>query len=501
MDLETHGAPPPGEPREVELKLELEPSSAAVLLDHPLLKSRLGEERQTVSTYFDTGSDALRRAGLSLRVRRTDGSYVQTMKAAPRTSAGLFDRWEWEEPIAGPEPDLERFAGIGPLSRIDTGTALRPLFTTEVGRRSGVIEHRGARIEVVIDRGEVLAGKSRQPLLELELELLEGSPEALFEVARALRNAVPLRIGVLTKSERGQRLLGGRDGRAGKAEPVTLAPEVTAKEAFRTIAFACLRHFRSNEPLVIAGRNADALHQSRVALRRLRSALSLFRPILQEAERRRFQDALRHLAGVLGEARNLDVLLDRRGEALPAPTRDALSRRREETYDHAIDALHSAAAQGLMIDLSEWIALDRFVRAKGRAVSRRIAPFSASVLERYWRKMERRAAALASGDDDMRHELRIAGKKLRYASEFFASLYPRAESRDRFIHGLEKLQDALGDLNDLATERTLRADLEARGIELAPERGKSGEARLRKSAISAAERAFQTLSDAGPFWR
>ncbi|MEX2693612.1 CHAD domain-containing protein [Rhizobium mongolense] len=82
-----------------------------------------------------------------------------------------------------------------------------------------------------------------------------------------------------------------------------------ASSAFQAISFSCVRHFRLNEELLRSKGNPEALHQMRVALRRLRSAFSLFKAIIPGGEPRRLKEELRWLAVVLGEARNVDVLL------------------------------------------------------------------------------------------------------------------------------------------------------------------------------------------------
>jgi triphosphatase len=92
-----------------------------------------------------------------------------------------------------------------------------------------------------------------------------------------------------------------------KAEPVELDRQMSPITAFKAIAYSCLRHFRLNETIFATRQNAAALHQTRVALRRLRSACSLFKPIIRDTEATRLQDELKWLASVLGEARNIDV--------------------------------------------------------------------------------------------------------------------------------------------------------------------------------------------------
>lgn len=489
--------------REVELKLEFDPAALDDLVGHPLVRDRIEGPVRSETIYYDTPGHGLRKAGISLRVRRTGDRFVQTVKAAPEAAAaGLFDRCEWEEPVPGPEPRLDRVCAQAPmLARPGIREALRPVFTTHIERHTCLLARADARIELVVDRGEVVAGKRRRPIAEVELELLEGTPRALFSLARELQACLPLRLGVMTKAERGARMVEGKADRALKAQPVRLSDRLDARGAFRTIAFACLRHFGVNLPLVMADRNADALHQARVALRRLRSAFTLFRPMTGSAEERRFRSELRTLAGALGRARNLDVLLNRRGEALSADSRKRLLALREEAYDKAIATLGAADMRCMIIDLAEWLAIDG--ADGGGQAAEPLLPYSEAVLDRFWKRVKRRGRKLRALDEEERHVLRIAGKKLRYAGEFFADLHAdgdRAGRRDAFLAALSDLQDALGDLNDLATERQLVRELSALGVEL-PRLERHRDHRLRDEALSAAEDAVDAMIRIGPYWR
>jgi CHAD domain-containing protein len=158
-----------------------------------------------------------------------------------------------------------------------------------------------------------------------------------------------------------------------------------------------------------------------------------------------------------------------------------------------------------MLDLVEWIALAEFVvndasvRAKAEAPLR---PFADEVLRRFWKKVKRGGPDLTTLNDEARHELRISGKKLRYAAEFFAALYDkRAERRDAFIAQLQELQEDLGELNDLVTERDLEARLAALAIELPVHAKAGGDDKHKAGLIAKSDAAYRELADIGPFWR
>ncbi|MBV9079391.1 MAG: CYTH domain-containing protein, partial [Methylobacteriaceae bacterium] len=113
-------------PREIELKLAFDPAQARALRDRGI--RRLGAEpggaTHLAATYFDTGSQALRKRGLSLRVRREGNRHIQTLKAEDGAGAGLFDRAEWEWEVAGSSPDLDRLADT-PFAKLVHGQRLR----------------------------------------------------------------------------------------------------------------------------------------------------------------------------------------------------------------------------------------------------------------------------------------------------------------------------------------------------------------------------------------
>lgn len=486
------------EPLEVELKLELAPEDADRIAAAPPLEGVKGEPSALVSIYFDTPDEDLRSKGYALRIRRKGDRHIQTVKAEGRAAAGLFVRPEWECDVAGGTPQLD--ATSGPLTEIfapEILAKLAPRFETRVTRTIFLPVSEGAEIELAVDVGEVVAGRHRAPLCEVELELKSGPPHALFDLARRLDDHAPLRLGVRSKSERGYTLAAGDKAKATKAEPVYLDPEGDAREAFAAIAHACIRQFRLNEGLVMAGEAAGPVHQARVGLRRLRSAFSLFKPLLAgdgRAEILRLE--LKWLAAELGEVRNLDVLIPRMAE----PVRAQLEAARGRALDHARAVLGSARTRLLMIDLAEWLALgDWRLAPADPALAARLAPdFAADVLEKHRKRIKKRGKHLAALDDEQRHHVRIEGKKLRYAAEFFGALYPRKKAqrrRETFLVAIEKLQDLLGELNDLVTGPEVLAAL---GIEdTLPTPGKHAYRKM----LDRAEDALDTLIDAKRFWR
>src|SRR6266852_2717200 len=275
-------------PRELELKLEVPADSLARLTRSSLLRAAdKGSHKPStlVSVYFDTDKLKLRNKGLSLRVRRTGRRHVQTIKQDAGASAALLVRNEWERDVAGTQPDLDaaRDTALALLLSKKLRRNLKPVFETRVRRTVYPIRSAESEIELAIDKGKVEAGGHSSPLCEVELELKRGESAELFKLARALAEEVPVQLTVKTKAEHGYALLSGAQPTAIKAAPVALAPNSTRQAAFAVIARACLHQLIANRP---AMQNADAegLHQMRVALRRMRAAISLFSDMLADPQ-------------------------------------------------------------------------------------------------------------------------------------------------------------------------------------------------------------------------
>ena len=502
---------------EVELKFDVEPGHEEFVRAVPALAVPC-ETALHESIYFDTRDGALRQAGYSLRVRRTADRCVQTIKRKRGSVAGFFVRQEWEADVPGfaLDPSLLKSSALKRLVESIGPDALVPLIRTDFRRTAWQVRHRGSLIEVVFDEGKVKSGRAEAPISEIELELKEGKPRALFGLAEEIGCTIPLRLGALSKAERGYALAARTLGRAAKAEPVDLAPPLSEGDAFRAVAQSCLRHYRLNEAVLLApaaagkasagageqagtSRDADALHQARIALRRLRSALSLFRATVRGKDYQHLRDEIGWLAGQFGDARNLDVILAGHsgldGDDL-LMTR--LLKARAKAYDRVDAALISQRVRSLMLRLALWIEIGPW-RFRDRA-AHDLAPLARNQLERQWRRVLRRGDKLGKLDPQSRHSLRLDVKKLRYIAEFLASLSTKkamAAQRDRFIVALRDLQERLGDLNDEEAAEAMTARL-APGL-----RGSADRIRRRAFAgegIAAAEEALVRAIAAAGYW-
>lgn len=498
-----------GVTREIELKFDVSRGARDALDRSGLLAGCAPEARDQAAVYYETEAGDLRRAGFSLRIRRSGDRYVQTAKHKPDSSAGMFERSEWESAVPGFELDFDALAGT-PLAGLLTEkrrSKLVPLIRTEVHRTSWMIARGQTQVELTLDEGEIEAGRATVPVDELELELWRGPPSVLFAIADELANILPLRLGVLSKAERGFALARGKLGRAAKADLIRLDAQMSIAEAAAAVAYSCLRHFRLNESVLIERADAAALHQVRVAMRRLRSSFSLFRSVLADAKFETLRGEIRWLTDQLGEARNIDVLAQRLATAKHDKKRReppaSLTQAREEAYAAVMEALGSERFRRLMLALIRWLEIGNW---RAQPDARKAVPeFAVRQLGRRWRKIKAAGALLRELDEESLDFLRIDVKKMRYSSEFLAGLFAgeAAEARQaEFIAALEDMQEELGTLNDDVTGRELIARLnlpEHQSKRL--QRALKGEGKSRAGTIAAAEEAFGRLLRTAEYWR
>lgn len=460
--------------RETEIKLQIDPRHLPRLRRAGWLKSLAAgrpNTQQLRATYFDTIDFKLRQAGLTLRVRKEGRRFVQNIKARDETK-GTFTRQEWETVVPKGEPSPDAMAKLADAKIVPRlkPEDLVPVFQSSVRRvRRELTPKAGNRVAFDVDVGEIKAGGSSEPICEVEIELLSGEPKHVFDLALKLVDEVPARLSTDAKSDRGYALLVGRHPEWRKATPLVLDPEAPADEALARMIVNGIDHLHANEACTLARAHIEGIHQMRVALRRLRSAFTIFKHALPSEQHAELTPELKWLIGELGSARDWDVFIadvldpmsrwqaDDLGLGL---LREEAAKRQDEAYARAHEAIRSTRYTRLLLRLVAW--------SEGRAW--RAHPVSDASVDLYGPTLAfanrlidgRHRRLLKAGrhfkqlTDEERHRLRIQVKKLRYAVEFFQSVYPRkkvAEYRDALID----LQDSLGGLNDLAVARELLA--------------------------------------------
>lgn len=443
---------------EVELKFDLPPEAHAAFGELPALAAAHPSRKKLFALYFDTPRHDLRRNEMAMRLRRGGNAWKQALKAGRSGAGGLHAREEWEQDRPDASIDLSLLAHT-PLAQLPGAAnlhrSLAEVFRVEVERTTWELEIApGTRVEVALDRGEVRHGEASEPISEVEIEILSGEAPAAFDFAETLLAAAPLRPSSVTKAQRGYRLARGGKPAPVKARAPRLTHDMTPGEAARAAIGAALAQLEANEAGALASPHPEYLHQARVAMRRLRAALRVFRKVLGADFARRADAGLSQIAQPGGEARDWDVIatrtlpamLEGRGDSKAvAELRSKVAARRREARERMREELRSPRHARLMLSLARRLAIpDAGDDPEKNGSLRRFAERAA---DKRHRKLLERAAKPCDLDAAQRHKLRVEAKRTRYAVEALAPLLP-AKRVKGYLKALSALQDELGEAND-----------------------------------------------------
>jgi triphosphatase len=460
----------------MELELKLVGTKAALRSAEARIARHIGtpvdwSTDRLQTTYFDTVDRRLSRRGVAVRVRKKNRDHTLTVKASAGDAQAISARPEWNVAISGAQPDLSLLPAD---ARTRVGLVLpgelRSLFTVDVERKKAVVDLDDGitQIEIAIDRGEVRAGRKKSELLELELEIISGPPQAVFDLASVLADC-GLRLGQVTKAQRGFALIDGAAAATPHRAPkFRLRRRQKVTDAVSEILTAGLSNVLANEAACLEGTDPEGVHQMRVSLRRMRSMFSVFRHSL-DAERCAWaKEELKWLANSLGPARDWDVFIDEilgpvAGTGIDPSTVAALvtaaEQKRNAGYAQARDAIQSPRYTKLILGLSRFVEDHGWVPDGGSdALRMPLGDISDTMLTRAFKRLKKRGHNLAEMDVPARHEVRIELKKFRYSLDFLNALYPAAQVRP-FMKTLAVMQDVFGHLNDVAVAETLLDEL------------------------------------------
>ena len=443
---------------EVELKLALAEDHQSRFLRHPLLKQAAERHVQTLDNiYYDTSELSLRRRGIALRLRRKGRDWLQTVKLAGRSAAGLSSRPEWETPYHGhfDFSPIDQAAVRDWLQRPKLLARIVPICETRFRRVTWKFLAAPGAVLLTLDRGWIIANGRREAISEVELELAGAPVQAIFGLAAQLARRATLVPSALSKAERGYRLHSGTPATPVKAQPIALSASMPALDGFRCIALACFEHLQQNHQGALGSDDPEYIHQMRLAMRRLRAALRLFAPVLPEHLANSLREPFSTLTGQLDRARDLDVLLSEIVnpvlDALPDEPRlpalaGDITNRRYAARAQAIDLL-AAPDHGRAL-LAALEALHRVSLADPAIVP--LLGFAAQRLTRLGKDLGRLAAAADAGHPASLHALAIGVKRLHRALELFAPLTAQRSLR-RVMKHLAAVKETLGQLNDLSS--------------------------------------------------
>jgi CHAD domain-containing protein len=241
----------------------------------------------------------------------------------------------------------------------------------------------------------------------------------------------------------------------------------------------------------------------RVGFRRLNAAISLFKSMLTGRESKTVRADLRWAGKQLGPARDFDVLIGNLHSPADVGSHAAelrkAERQRVKAYDRLLRTLSSPRFMQVILQTAAWIEAGRWLsrdkRGTRAARQRSITDHAVEELTRRWKPIRKRVRRIFRLEPDERHALRIRLKRLRYSSEFLEGLFKgeRAKKpRRSWLASLKRLQDVLGELNDITVGSSLLPSL----AKSDPERAK----RREKKLLSQAEAAAGNLRKSDPFW-
>lgn len=461
--------------REFELKITLDEAQMRRLRSRSAVRALArgpATTRTLLSIYFDTPDQALRQAGIAFRTRKIGRRWVQTVKARGHIVAGVSNHVEIETPVRGSEPSIDAISDE-PLRRAVREAVgdqdLSPVIETSIRRTARHLSPpTGGLVELCLDEGELRAGGRVATIREAEIELANGDPSEVFAVAERIFAGEVLRYSAETKAALGYRLLAGEDPapplKPTLARAPRLEPKMTVEAAMQAILRSCFEQIAGNLPVAIQTEDPEGPHQLRVGLRRLRSALTVFRPLMAQEPASALAGEAKRLAASAGALRDMDVLI---GDVVVPAARatgaeddpgfqrliGALTARRDAVKADVAASLAAEAAQRLPLTLGAFTEgrgwLDPNDIGQSARLVRPVRKFAADRLQHRWSKVDKWGRRIDDLTTPERHEMRKELKKLRYAADFFGAVFPGKRVK-KFLNQLKQLQDVFGHLNDAA---------------------------------------------------
>jgi inorganic triphosphatase YgiF len=416
---------------------------------------------QLEAHYFDTAGAQLAAHGFSWRLRRENGQWVQTLKGH---GGHLLQRLEHEVEVqaeAGggmPRPDIARHSG-SPAGRAlaeavggaldDLSTLVVEQFHTRMERRARVMNVGDSQIELAFDQGKLYAKGHSAEVCELEIELKEGPAAGLFELARPWVTSHGLWLSTASKAQRGALLAEGRmHGPVVKAGVPALDWSMPPQALLRAIVANCLEQVLPNAGEIAAGSTeAEHIHQARVGLRRLRTALrelAEFATVLGTEQ----QQVLGTAFARLGEVRDQEAVgrtVLARLAAAGAPPGLAWPQPKGDLHTPGA-AVRDASFQAVLLDLLAF-TLAEPVEGTGCKHDGGCRKALRERLARLHKQVVRDGEQFTELSVEHQHRVRKRLKRLRYLAEFVAPLYG-THAVERYVEALRPAQDALGEHND-----------------------------------------------------
>ena len=470
------------EPQGIHLVVSLDSKAVELLRASPVIASQAAKRpytRRIEQVFWDTPDHRLGRSGTALALQTSGQRRIQVVTPIRNAQTGGRPVATIETAIQGTRPDLVRLAltpGTDPVlvSSLDPHGMI-PIFAVEVRRTYWSLSWGDTRLALTLDIGSITTSQGDSAVSQAGLTHLGGPTGGLYDFARVLNRSVPFALATLVPAQQGYRLVVADDWWPTLAKP-HLTRTMSVRDGVLAIGQAATTALRIEIEALVHSQQPARIHQARVAIRRLRSVLSVFAPVLPTLTRRALGQELNTLASRLGDAREWDVFL---AETL-APMEEWLPEERTLSSLRLTGAvLREQAAGAALAAVCEERSIDRGVSAAFMDLSLRLAawfdagiwPEPPSADAQFWldqplvalaqellgkrhRKLVKSAHGLKDPRPEELHDLRIEAKKLRYTSEFFARLF-HGKPAKHYVASLAQIQDILGTINDAATSHGL----------------------------------------------
>lgn len=434
-----------------------------------------------VDTYLDTKSRCIARAGLSARLRNKGGKKNLDIKSIPLIPELIMSREEHSYPLKARENSSRALKKwMESTWPIQLKGEVSSLFVLKSQRQKFIIETSAYKAELSFDHSTAIGpGETTGPSFrELECEFLSGDTGAFQFVCEVMRQNPGLTTSQISKFERASQMLGVDFPDYAPPKPQFTALD-TRDEVARRICVNQYQTMRGYEPGTRVGLDLEHLHKMRVAVRRLRNALSIFGDCFDQRRLNALKDQYRWIADVLGVVRDLDVqqlnqnqwqsFLGHEPKAGWDQLRQTLSDRWLAGRKEMIKALDSARYRSLC-ERSESLFKTKPRRAANHPGRQVLATLGASTIHKRTKNFRRRIKTVrAVGTAEVLHELRIEGKKLRYTTEFFKPIFKGNVKKD--IAKLSDFQEKLGEFNDNCVTADFAAKLRDEALSECPDAG------------------------------
>ena len=506
---------------EIEIKLAVSPEKADKLLKLKKVRKYCEDElgtRRLVSTYYDTPHHVLRKAGVALRIRDDGKKRVQTFKVPANGPIGLQNFTEFTSTLGLDGLSLEkvtdpRLCRFISKKRLTTDRLIQ-IFTTDVTRTTLQLKYEDSRFELALDQGEIWAlhkGRMQtEPICEVEFELLSGEVLPMLDLVLDMCEKSDIQPIHLTKARRGYALAHkSLRPTPRKATAIRLDTRMATGDAFLVAIGEALEQLFENRVSVLSA-NPTAIHQTRVAMRRLRAIMRAFKSVLPYHERKAFNGEFRWFQQRMSPARDWHVFLD---ESIPLITawkpltdkeydkvvRIARQERRRATVE-AIQHLKSRRHTRMIIQFERWLAdIQKYIPKKD--FNQSVGDFAVGVLDKTSRDFLKENRSLSRLPADDLHTLRKFGKKARYATSIFSSLWDKEQVKP-YLKLMAKIQNQFGDVNDAVVARQLLWTVTParQDPELAVIVQKWSQQRIDR-AIKTAAPCWRKFKKSRPFWK